>query len=198
LPRYLTQAEVRAFFRAISTIRDRALFGLVYHYGLRVSEVALLERGDVDLARGRLVVKRVKGGVWTERPLLSATRALLDAHLEGSQGHDLDPLFPGRSGPLKKRQIQALFVRYRDKAGLDRRYTAHSMRHAIATHLLEAGLPLEFVQDHLGHRHIRSTTIYARITDRYRVAKYRALERSPWIVHPAPEPGDPPKRNGKE
>jgi integrase/recombinase XerD len=184
LPRYFTQAEVKAFLRAIRTLRDQTLFALIYHYGLRVSEVALLERGDVDLARGRLIVKRVKGGVWTERPLFSTSGSLLRTYLERSGGEELAPLFPGNGGPLKKRQIQALFVRYRDRAGLDRRYTAHCLRHSIATHLLEAGLPLEFVQDHLGHRHIRSTTIYARITDRYRLAKYRALEKSPWIVHP--------------
>jgi integrase len=186
LPRYFTQAEVKAFLRAISSLRDQTLFALIYHYGLRVSEVTLLERGDVDLARGRVIVKRVKGGVWTERPLFSTSGALLRTYLERSDGGEMAPLFPGKQGPLKKRQIQALFTRYRDRAGLDRRYTAHSLRHSIATHLLEAGLPLEFVQDHLGHRNIRSTTIYARITDRYRVAKYRALEKSPWIVHPEP------------
>lgn len=94
------------------------------------------------------------------------------------------PLFPGRSGPLRKRQIQALFTRYRDRAGLDRRYTCHGLRHSIATHLLDAGVSLEFVQDHLGHQSIRSTSIYARITDQRRAAVFRELEASPWIVNP--------------
>ena len=58
LPRYLTQAEVVAFFRAISDLRDGTLFALIYHYGLRVVEVALLTRGDIDLERSRVVTVR--------------------------------------------------------------------------------------------------------------------------------------------
>jgi integrase len=50
---------------------------------------------------------------------------------------------------------------------------------------LDAGVALEFVQDHLGHQSIRSTSIYARITDHHRTALFRKLERSPWIVQPA-------------
>jgi integrase len=179
----MTQTEVRAFLSAIEGLRDRTLFSLIYLYGLRVSEVTLLERADIDFDRSRIVIRRVKGGVWTERPLFSSVRELLEpllSNIDSATG----PLFIGRSGPLKKRQIQALFTRYRNVAGLSTRYTCHALRHSIATHLLDAGLPLEFVQDHLGHRNIRSTTIYARITDHYRAAVFRKLETSPWIVRP--------------
>jgi site-specific recombinase XerD len=180
----MTQTEVRAFFRAITGLRDRTLFSLVYHYGLRVSEVALIERSDIDLSRSRIVVKRVKNGVWAERPLFAGTEELLRTYLRPVPANGTDALFPGLCGPLKKRQIQALFGRYRDHARLSRRYTCHSLRHSIATHLLDAGLSLVFVQDHLGHRNIGSTTIYARITDQHRAAVFRELEASPWIVHP--------------
>ncbi len=184
LPRYLTQIEVRAFFQAIAEPRDRALFALIYHYGLRVGEVALLVRGDVDFERGRIVVKRLKGGAWTERPLFGSTASLLQTFRAMAPGRPDGPLFPGRDGPLRKRQIQSLFARYRDRAHLPSRYTCHCLRHSIATHLLDAGVSLEFVQDHLGHQSIRSTSIYARITDRHRAALFEQLERSPWIVHP--------------
>lgn len=189
LPRYLPQLEVRAFFRRITDPRDRALFALIYHYGLRVGEVPLLLRGDVDLERGRIVIKRLKGGAWTEQPLFSATRQLLAAHMDATRGAPEDPLFRGRRGPLKKRQIQAMFSDYRDRAGLARRYTCHGLRHSIATHLLDAGVALEFVQDHLGHQSIRSTSIYARITDHHRAALFRKLGRSPWIVQPRTDAG---------
>jgi site-specific recombinase XerD len=185
IPKYLTQSEAQAFFGVITGARDRALFSLIYHYGLRVSEVALLKRQDVDFERKRLVVKRVKGGVWAERPLFESTEKLLLKHLR-SIPEGRDSLFPGRRGPLKKRQIQALFTRYRDRAGLDRRYTTHCLRHSIATHLIDAGLPMAFVQDHLGHKNIQSTTIYARISGHHREAVFRKLEASPWIIHPEP------------
>ncbi len=183
LPRYLTQAEVRAFLQSLDNPRDRALFSMIYLYGLRVGEAVMLNRSDVDLDRGRVIVKRNKGGVWTERPLFSSVRAQLEEYFTRF-GEPTDALFPGRDGALKKRQIQALFTKYRNDAGLSTRYSVHCLRHSIATHLLDAGVPLEFVQDHLGHRNIKSTSIYARITDRNRIEQFRRLEVSPWIVHP--------------
>jgi len=62
-PKYLTQAEVRAFFGAISIPRDRALFALIYSYGLRVGEAVLLDRDEVDLERERIRIRRLKGGL---------------------------------------------------------------------------------------------------------------------------------------
>jgi integrase len=202
LPRYFTQPQLKAFFTSIDDLRDRALFTLVYHYGLRVGEVTLLQRGDVLLGRGRIVIKRLKGGAWREQPLWPATERELRSHLASTSGSPESPLFIGRFGPLRKRQIQSRFVRYRDRADLPQNLTCHSLRHAIATHLLDAGVSLEFVQDHLGHQSIRSTSVYARITDHHRVAVFRELERSPWIVQPgfdslpavtapAPEGGPP-------
>jgi len=193
LPRYLSQLEVQRFFGAITSHRDRALFALIYLYGLRVGEVSLLTRGDVDLERGRIVIKRLKGGAWSERPLFADAAALLRGVLTVRPGEPGRPLFPGRSGPLRKRQVQALFTSHRDRAGLDRRYTCHGLRHSIATHLLDAGCSLEFVQDHLGHQSIRSTSIYARITDQRRAAVFRELEASPWIVRPG-YPSTPPSQ----
>jgi len=187
LPRYLTQDEVRAFFGVMSAPRDRALFTIIYLYGLRVAEVGLLTRGDIDLDRSRIVVRRLKGGAWAERPLFSSARDLLAGHVLTLNGAGpAGPLFPGNRGPLRKRQIQSLFVRHRDAAGLPPTATAHSLRHSIATHLLDAGVSLEFVQDHLGHQSIRSTSVYAKITSRHREALFHQLESSPWIVQPPP------------
>lgn len=185
LPRYFTQPQLTAFFEVIVDPRDRALFTLIYHYGLRVGEVALLQRQDVDLVRSRIVVKRLKAGFWSERPLFTACAALLTQHLGRVVAEPSAPLFDGRGAALQKRRIQALFGRYRAAADLPRFLTTHSLRHSIATHLLDAGASLEFIQDHLGHQSIRSTSIYARITDRHRVAQFQRLEDSPWIVHPA-------------
>lgn len=178
----MTQTEVRAFLHGIENARDRALFSLIYLYGLRVSEVALLKRSDVDLERSRILVRRVKGGVWSERPLFSSVRQQIELLHRCFRADE--PLFIGRSGALKKRRIQALFTAYRDAAGLPSHYTCHCLRHSIATHLLDAGLELEFVQDHLGHRKLSSTSIYAQITDHRRAALFQRIEASPWIVRP--------------
>lgn len=171
-------------FAVLHSTRDRALFALIYLYGLRVGEVALLRRGDVDLERGRIVIRRLKGGAWSERPLFAPAAALLRTHLATRPPDPELSLFPGQRGALRKRRIQALFTAARERAGLRPQFTCHGLRHSIATHLLDAGMSLEFVQDHLGHQSIRSTSIYARITDRHRAAVFAQLEQSPWIVQP--------------
>lgn len=191
LPRYFTQEEVRRFLELIRSPRDRALFALIYHHGLRVGEVALLTCGDVDLDRRRILIRRSKRGAWSEQVLFEATVQLLRRVLDASAG-SATPLFPGRCGPLRKRRIQALFTRYRDAAELRRDLTCHSLRHAIATHLLDAGVSLEVIQDHLGHQSIRSTSIYARITSHRRAALFARLEGSPWIVQPTAQGRDRP------
>lgn len=201
-PRYLTQDEVGRFFAVIGDARDRALFTLMYHHGLRVGEVLLLRRRDLDLERGRILVRRLKGGAWSEQVLFGGTAAMLRDHVARTSAAPEGPLFPGRSGPLKRRQIQSRFVRYRSLAGLPADRTTHSLRHSIATHLLDAGMSLEFVQDHLGHQDIRSTSVYARITDRHRAAIVRRLAASRWIVQPSwPEPASvspPPEGHSDE
>jgi len=93
---------------------------------------------------------------------------------------DDDPaLFVGRQGRLGIRQIQALFRRYATLANLLPAHRhVHLLHHSIATHLLDAGEAIDFVKDHLGHRSIESTLIYARTSDRRRTLAIRRLERS--------------------
>jgi site-specific recombinase XerD len=186
--KYFNQAQTAHFFSVITDPRDRALFATIYHYGLRVSEATLLQVEDVDLARGRIVIRRLKSGHGGEKPLFSDTAHLLKAYLDvrlptGSA------LFTGRQGTLKRQRIQQLFRQYAQQANLDNGFTVHSLRHSIATHLLEAGQGIEYVQDHLGHVNIQNTLIYAKLTDRRREAIFRQLEESEEIVkiHPVPK-----------
>jgi len=191
-PRYLTQAEVAAFFRVIVDVRDRALFALIYLYGLRVSEATRLRRKDVDLEHARIVIRRAKGGIWGIRPLFASARSLLVEYLNDHAVADPEtPLFPGRAASLQKRRIQELFTRYARAAGLPSDSTCHSLRHAIATHLLDAGESLEFVKEHLGHRKLENTAIYARVSNPARDRAFARLEKSRLIVHPTRSTSSP-------
>lgn len=69
LPKYLTQDELKRFFAAIDSPRDRALFGLIYHYGLRVGEALMLTLDDVNFKNHRLTIRRLKNGLGGEKPL---------------------------------------------------------------------------------------------------------------------------------
>ena len=183
LPRYLTQEEVTRFFSVISSPRDRALFALIYHYGLRVEEATLLTLEDVNLKDLHIRVHRLKHGVSTQKPLWRHNAKLLRSYLRVRQdaGHYL---FTGRQGALKKRQIQTLFTNYAKKAGIKGR-SIHSLRHSIAVHLLEAGQGIEYVGDHLGHKNIQNTRIYAQITTSLRQEVFAKLERHPKMVRVA-------------
>jgi integrase/recombinase XerC len=173
-------------------LRDRALFTLMYLYGLRLSEAVALRRRDVDLAAGRILIRRSKRGIWGIRPLFTSARAVLTPYIAGpstEEGMSV-PLFRGRQGGLGRRRIQQLFHDYASAAKLPVRATCHSLRHAIATHLLDAGESLEFVKEHLGHRKIENTAIYARVSNPARDRAFARLEKSRAIVHPEPQAVD--------
>src|SRR5712664_2099394 len=97
LPRYLTQEEVTRLFSVITSPRDRALFALIYHYGLRVEEATLLTLESVDLKNLHIRIQRLKNGVSSQKPLWRHNAKLLRSYLRVRQdaGHWL---FTGRQG----------------------------------------------------------------------------------------------------
>ena len=181
LPKYMTQEEVENFFSKIKSKRDKALFATIYYYGLRVTEATLLNLNDIDFNRNKILVKRVKGGVWGEKPLLRNTKRLIKAYL-GERTPNSGALFTGKQGKLKRRRIEQLFKYYAKKAKLKSVYSVHCLRHSIATHLLDDGQSIEFVQDHLGHKNIQNTQIYSKISERKRKEVFEQLEYSRDIV----------------
>ena len=182
--KYLTQDEAGRFFSKISDRRDRSMFKLMYDFGLRASEVGKLTLKDVDLERGRLWITRVKGGVPGEYAFFRDTLRLLKLYLQQRDG-DLNPaLFVSRNkNPISRRRIDTLFKRYAKKAKLPAdKHHAHTLRHSIAVHMLDAGQSQEGVKDRLGHKSIKSTDIYAKISSHKRDMISREMERAREIV----------------
>src|SRR5437016_3684110 len=141
LPKYLTQDELVRFFKGIRAPRDRALFLLIYDYGLRVDEATALTLPDLDLKNHRIRIRRLKNGLGGERPLWRNTARILRSYLRVRR--DVSSyLFIGREGPLKKRMVQRLFLKYAAAAGIEGR-SVHALRHSIAVHLLDAGRGIE-------------------------------------------------------
>ncbi|OFW58227.1 MAG: hypothetical protein A2133_09795 [Actinobacteria bacterium RBG_16_64_13] len=188
LPRYLTQEELARFRKAIVAAgvpRDVALFGLMYRFGLRAAEVTFLLLEDLELARGRIRIRRAKGGDCEEYPLPRDLVPAMRRYLK--RGAERGPfLFNGRQSnnqrgmiPLRVRQ---LFKHYAKLAGLSPALSSHSLRHSIAVHSLEGGFGLEYVADLLGHTSIRSTAIYVKVTTPAREEMMRRLDRSRHVV----------------
>lgn len=180
---YLTKREVEAVFEQIEDLRDRALFGTIYYLGLRASEAGLLLRDEVNLRTKRVYVRRLKGSVGGERVMTGDCRRLLQRYL-AQRWDGLPYLFPSRNRrPLSRQRIDALYRGYAKQAGLPpHKLHVHCLRHSIATHMLDAGRSLEEVQDHLGHKSIHSTQVYAKISDARRERVAIALELAPEVA----------------
>lgn len=165
--------------------RDSALMEVIYSTGGRVSEIAGLNRSQVDLLAG---VARVRGKGRKERmcpigkPALRALQRSLELAeaLWPAAAHATAPLFFNRhGGRLTTRSIERMMKAYLPLAGLRADFSPHALRHSFATHLLDAGADLRAVQELLGHASLSTTQIYThvsveRLKDVYRAAHPRA------------------------
>lgn len=171
--RVLSVAEVQALLQAAEPttahgLRDRALLELLYATGLRRTEAACLELYDPDLVRGVLWVRHGKGARQRVVPLGERATAWLDQYLQAAWPHllttETPALFLTDYGlPLRPDQIAAKVKRYLTLAGLTVAGSTHLLRHACATHMLEGGADIRFIQALLGHACLNTTEIYTHV-----------------------------------
>jgi site-specific recombinase XerD len=169
--RFLTLEELARLFAATRTsTRDRALFLLAYRHGLRASEVGLLRTDDIDFRALRIMVHRLKGSHSGAHPMQPDEVKALRAYLREQPSPPSPILFPSnRRDPIARRTLDWLMKRYGEAAGVPpAKRHFHCLKHSIATHLLEAGADLRFVQDWLGHSNIQNTVVYTFLTARGR------------------------------
>jgi integrase len=172
--KFLTLDEAKRLFSVIESKRDKAIFLLAYRHGLRASEVGLLRKADIDLKTLRVMIHRKKGSLSGEYPLQADEVRVLKAYLK-TRSDSLPYLFPSRKGsPISRAMLDVLIKGYGEKAKLpeDKRHF-HVLKHSIATHLLDKGAELRFLQDWLGHANIQNTVIYAQVSIGNREAKAR-------------------------
>lgn len=170
--KYLSEEQLDRFFKAIASPRDTAMFRMIYHRGLRASEVKLVQLSDWNRERDRLRFSRLKGSNGGEYHLTSREVRALRAWLK-VRGLEAGPLFPSRNGSgISQQMLDVLMKRYGKAAGLplDLCHT-HALKHSAATHLLNRGESIEDVQDHLGHANIQSTLVYAKYSSKRRATK---------------------------
>jgi len=165
VPQILSGTEVERRLAAIPTTKHRARVMLAYGAGLRVSELARLESGDIDAKRRVVHIRNKKRGrerhVMRSPLLLSALRAYWkDARPSGPR------LFPGRDPrkPIPRAAIHKALCKAAKKAAITKRLSPHVLRHSFATHRLEGGTDMRTVQVLLGHASLRSTVTYLHVT----------------------------------
>ena len=165
--RSMSRAQVERFLGVITDPRDRAIFELIYRYGLRVSEVVLISMEDVDLDNRTIRIQRVARGIGKTCFLAEDTSDILKAYLRVRKPMG-DQLFTGREGGLKDKRIGQLFRKYGEmvdivpKGAVRPKYTVHTLRNAIGYHMLIDGHSAEEVQEHLGHRDSSTVKVYIR------------------------------------
>ena len=181
LPQAITDEEVHRFLAVIQDKMDRAMFLLLLRSGLRVGEVAALNLADVDLEQQTVRIERgEKNGLGRIVYFSADTKAALEAWLAQRAPFPevLRLLFTKKTKGIKVCTINDRFKRYLARAGIEKPYSAKSLRHTFATQLLNAGVPLTTLQKLLGHDRITTTQLYARLSDRTKRRNYfAAMER---------------------
>jgi len=166
LPLVLSKAEIAALLKAPSNLKHRAMLALAYSGGLRVSEVLAIRPEDLLFDRGLLRVRGGKGNKDRTTLLGRSTTELLRNAME----HDrpTDHLFTGQNGgAYSARSLQKVLEAALSKAGITKPATMHTLRHSFATHLLEQGTDLRYIQALLGHASSKTTEIYTHVSTRY-------------------------------
>lgn len=175
LPHFLSSDEILRLLQAPPAgdplgLRDRAILETLYSAGLRVSELAGLNDGDMDLHGGAL---RVRGKGRRERvaPVGSYAISALNTWLGARKLSPREkagpqaPVFVNKFGRrLTTRSVGRLLEKHLKTSGLDRRTTPHTLRHSFATHLLDAGADIRSVQELLGHKSLVTTQIYTHVS----------------------------------
>lgn len=146
------------------SLRDAALFELLYSTGCRISEATSLRWADLDLVRGSAIVTG-KGSKERLVVIGSRAREALERLRAFSAAGDDDALFLSeRRIPASPRFVERRMKRYLAEAGLPPDLTPHKLRHSFATHLLDAGADLRSVQEMLGHSSLSTTQIYTHVS----------------------------------
>lgn len=164
LPIVLSRAEVEQIITATENVKYRLMIALGYACGLRVSEVINLKVADLDIDELVVHIKNAKGNKDRISVLPEKLQNDLRNIIAGKSQEDF--IFnSNRGGKLTTTSLQKMFRKSLYRTKINKPATFHSLRHSFATHLLENGTDVRYVQELLGHKNIRTTQIYTQVTN---------------------------------
>lgn len=165
LPKVLSEQEVAAILRAPANLKHRCMLMLIYSAGLRLGELLALELTDIDRDRQQVLIRSAKGNKDRVSLLSTKVLAMLDQYL--AEHRPKHYLFDGQNGGrYSDASVQAVFHAAKDKAGVAKPASVHTLRHSFATHLLEKGTDLRYIQALLGHASSKTTEIYTHVSNK--------------------------------
>lgn len=164
LPKAISTQDIKRMLGMVENPKHRLLLKLCYGMGLRVSEIVKLKIMDIDSKRMQVLVYQSKGKKDRYVNLPESILAELRAYYLEYQPKEF--LFEGHYGAqYSVRSVQAVFKNAMKKAKINKKVGVHSLRHSYATHLIEQGTDIRFVQELLGHKDIKTTMMYTHLTD---------------------------------
>lgn len=180
LPRVLSQSEVRQLLDSASDLKEQTILITLYSTGLRLRELLNLEINDIDSDKMQIRVRQGKGA--KDRIVLLSPTLLEMLRSYFRRYRPVRYLFYGQSPqqPLSERYVQRMVRWLSAKAGLRPGVTTHTLRHSFATHLLEQGTQVPYIQELLGHRSIKTTMLYARVSPSALRKVISPLDRLDW------------------
>ena len=160
LPSVLSMSDIKKIFDVTTNLKHKAILMTTYSAGLRVSEVANLKISDIDSSSMQIFINQGKGNKDRYSLLSQANLSILRKYFK--QYKPQHWLFEGvpSDKPISNRSIQRIFKTSKEKAGISKNASLHTLRHSFATHLLEAGTDITYIQKLLGHADIKTTCVY--------------------------------------
>lgn len=164
LPNVLSKEEVKHILEVHANIKHRMMLSLIYSCGLRCSELLRLRSIDIDSQRNIVIIKQAKGKKDRITPLSPKILELLREYYKIYRPKRY--LFEGQEPGIiySAKSLQSVLKQAVKKAGIEKPVTLHWLRHSYATHLLESGTDIRYIQELLGHNSSRTTEIYTHVS----------------------------------
>jgi len=164
LPNVLSKEEIKLILNAHGNIKHKTMLSLIYACGLRRSELLHLKPADIDSMRGIVIIRQAKGKKDRIAPLSEKILILLREYYAISKPKIW--LFEGQNvgEQYSEQSLQSVLKQALQKVGNTKPVTLHWLRHSYATHLLESGTDLRYIQELLGHSSSKTTEIYTHVS----------------------------------
>ena len=165
LPTILSKEEIERMLLKTTNPKHNFLISLMYSAGLRVSETIKIRMRDFDLDRRMIMVRQGKGQ--KDRCTLLSEKLILVLKKQLLLKKPVDYLFTGAggNGHLTTMSAEKIVKKAAESADISKKVSCHSLRHSFATHLLESGTSIRYIQELLGHKRLETTQIYTKVAN---------------------------------
>jgi len=176
IPEVLSEEEVAIILKATDNLKHKAILTTIYAAGLRVGELLNLKISDIDSHHMRIWVREGKGCKDRLTTLSPHLLKLLRVYYKRYRPQEY--LFEGPQGsPYSPTSVRKILARACSRAGIRKKVRPHTLRHSFATHLLEQGTNLRYIQQLLGHTSVKTTEIYTHVSSKNLQTIHSPLDR---------------------